>query len=123
MSLGFVTLRPRQALPEHSVGADTIPTSPHHRLVFKHPAYPAEHDVFLTLRAFDHSHGGLHYNTARIACGLFAGNRWDGFLTTSKDGQAFECDDEGILPPGAYYFHLPGFQHGRTPSSHMGAYN
>ncbi|KAL9104947.1 MAG: hypothetical protein Q9163_000192 [Psora crenata] len=117
-TLGGVNIRPQQRLPEHNIGADTISSNAYYRVEFKHPAYPPGLDKFLTLPAFDHPNGGLHYNTAKIACGVFAGNRWDGFFTVDKDGEALDCDGEDILPPGPYYFHLPGYQDDRIETSY-----
>jgi hypothetical protein len=113
-SLGKVTLRPSQRLPEHAEGADSISTNPYHRIEFRHPAYPADYDVFLTLPALDHPSGGLHFDTAKVACGVVAGNRWDGHF--EQNGQVIDMDDDDILPCGAYFFFLPGYSYGEDES-------
>ncbi|KAL9023240.1 MAG: hypothetical protein Q9196_007321, partial [Gyalolechia fulgens] len=112
MSLGSVYLRPVQRLPEHVEGENTVSTDPDHQVEFKHPAYPDECDTFLTLAALDHPDGGIHYNTARIACGVITGNRWEGSFTAEKNGQSISLNGDDILPPGIWYFYLPGYQYG-----------
>lgn len=42
----------------------------------KHPDF--EQNVLMMLYAFDNQGGGLHYGTALVACGLVAGNAWNG---------------------------------------------
>lgn len=44
----------------------------------------------ITLRAYDSFDGCIHHETARIACGIRCGNRWDGYFTTTSDGH-FIC--------------------------------
>lgn len=112
LPLGEVILRPSQCRPEHSEGIGTISTNPYHRINFKHPSYPSEYDTFLTLPANDHPNGGLHYNTAKIACGIVANNRWDGHFTVEKNGEALIMTGDDILPCGSYYFVLPDCSHG-----------
>lgn len=113
-SLGSVTLRPAQCRPEHAQGINTISTDPYHRIEFKHPSYPSEYNTFLVYPALDHPSGGLHYNTAKIACGIIAGNRWDGYFTTTRDGEALDLSVDDILPHGEYYFFLPGYRYGEA---------
>ncbi len=113
MSLGGVTLRPRQRIPEHLDGADTISHNPSHRIEFKHPAYTDNCNTFLVLAAFDHPNGGLHYNTARIACGIIAGNRWDGYFTATRDGPSLSLLGDDLILNGQLYFYLPGYTYGK----------
>lgn len=117
MSLGSVTIRSPQRFPEHLDGSDTISISPLHQVEFKHPAYPAGFDTFLKLPAFDHPDGGLHYNTAKVACGIIAGNRWDGSFRTGTDEHDLHFEDDDIMPLGVYYFLLPGFRYGMSGKS------
>lgn len=118
MSLGGVVLRPAQCRPEHIEGEGTVSTDPEHLVEFKHPAYQDECDTFLILSALDHPNGGLHYNTAKIACGVITGNRWDGSFTAKKNGQPITLDGDDILPPGIWYFYLPGYRYGTASLSH-----
>ena len=43
---------------------------------FKHPGYPdqSDHDVLLTLLAFDSPTGGIHCGTAHLVCAIVAYN-------------------------------------------------
>ncbi len=113
MSLGIVALRPPQRIPEHLDGADTISHNPSHRIEFKHPAYTDGCNTFLLLAAFDHRDGGLHYNTALNACGVVAGNRWDGYFTATRGGLTLSLLDDELIPCGQLYFYLPGYSYGR----------
>ena len=56
------------------------------RIEFCHPGYESPDDILLTLCAFDHPDGGLHFNTAFVACATVAGNAWQGFFTESRYG-------------------------------------
>ncbi|KAL9003999.1 MAG: hypothetical protein Q9188_003161 [Gyalolechia gomerana] len=118
MSLGTVTLRPQQRLPEHLDRVDTISLNPLHQIEFKHPAYPASSNTFLILHAFDHPNGGLHYNTAKIACGIITGNRWDGSFRRDVDENDLVYGDDDIMPSGVYYFILPGFNYDSIEDSY-----
>ena len=112
VSLGNMTLRPQQSMPEHLDGVNTISNNDRHLIKFKHPAYTDESSTFLTLSAFDHPDGGLHYNTAKIACGIIAGNKWNGYFTAERGGQPIDTKDDDIIPCGTWYFHLPGYTYG-----------
>ncbi|KAL8707292.1 MAG: hypothetical protein Q9220_007653 [cf. Caloplaca sp. 1 TL-2023] len=112
MARGKITLRPQQRLPEHLEGLSTISTKSNHRIAFRHPAYPDDRNVFLTLAALDHPTGGLHHDTAKIACGLIAGNSWGGHFSAQRGGQAINLGCDDILPPGHWYFYLPGYEYG-----------
>lgn len=76
----------------------------------RHLGYDDNCNVILTLYGLDHPDGGVHYETARTACGILAGNRWDGVLTSSA---TYRKED---ISPGPYfigtdaYFHLPDWQ-------------
>ncbi|KAL8725169.1 MAG: hypothetical protein Q9166_007523 [cf. Caloplaca sp. 2 TL-2023] len=110
-SLGSVTLRSEQCLPEHCEGKDTISTNPDHLIEFKHPAYPDDCDTFLILYALDHPDGGLHCDTAKVACGIIAGNNWHGYFTAEKGGPPNEISGDDILPCGKWYFYIPGYRY------------
>ncbi|KAL8910210.1 MAG: hypothetical protein Q9171_004483 [Xanthocarpia ochracea] len=100
MLLGEVSLRPRQRISEHLDGADTISHDPSHRIEFKHPAYTDGCNTYLVLAALDHPHGGLHYNTALVACGIIAGNRWDGYFRAARDGPIVSLQEDDLMPHG-----------------------
>src|SRR5438034_1295027 len=65
----------------------------------KHPGYPDQYEqnVLMRLYAFDRQGGGLHYGTALVACGLVAGNAWDGYFTLERDGERIDLDHDDIL--------------------------
>ena len=52
-----------------------------------HPIYD---DSILTLYAYDHPDGGLHFNTAFVACAMVAGNAW-------RDGDTINIGRDGLL--------------------------
>lgn len=83
-------------------------TNPKHKVIIRHPGYANEGDTLLTLPAFDRRSGGLHYGTARVACGIIAGNRWDGYFAKDTEGEDTDLGhtSDGILPVGVYYFHF-----------------
>ncbi len=76
----------------------------------RHPGYGDNKDILLKLPALD-AGGGIHHETARIACCIVANNRWDGFLTENKAGtqrvDATLGPDDNLLKKD-YYFHIPG---------------
>jgi hypothetical protein len=76
----------------------------------RHPGYEDDCNVLLLLYAFDHPLGGTHYQTALTACGILAGNRWDGVLTTSRIYAPQPPPPSGILVAKDVYFHLPDWQ-------------
>ncbi len=82
--------------------------NPKHKVIIRHPGYASEGDTLLTLPAFDKRIGGLHYDTARVACGIIAGNRWDGYFARDTEGEDTDLGhtSDGILPVGVYYFHF-----------------
>lgn len=116
MAADHLHLRPPQRIPQHLEKIETISLDPLY-VSFKHPGYPNENNnTFLTLAALDGVSGGLYLQTAKVACGILAANRWDGFFTLDRAGNE-KIDEEGgliILPPDDYYFHLPGQTPGNT---------
>ena len=74
---------------------------------FHHPGYAHPNDIFLTLLAPDHPSGGLHHLTALTACGIVAGNRFDGYFSTAPNGQAIEDSPDSVLKGHDYWFHVP----------------
>ncbi|KAF9883280.1 hypothetical protein FE257_003800 [Aspergillus nanangensis] len=105
-------------------GASTATDSDHFRKVkFLHPGYPDNANILLVLPAFDS--GGIHYETARIACGILANCRWDGYFRAVKNGPRVEAGVDAILTNPEYYYCVdgdeeypvvPSFDHLRFPS-------
>ncbi|KAK3337746.1 hypothetical protein B0T19DRAFT_397340 [Cercophora scortea] len=64
-------------------------------------------------------HSGVHYQTALTACGILAGNRWDGVLTPSRvySPSLHQHPPPTTLVAKDVYFHLPDWQ----PSEHEAA--
>ncbi len=77
-----------------------------------HPAYEFPGNVLLVFNATDHPSGAIHHETARIACGIIAGNRWNGYFTKEVDGPKLELEQNGLLGKGEYYFHVPSLLRG-----------
>lgn len=71
---------------------------------FRHPGY-SNHNIIFSLFGHDSSAGGLHRETAFLACAVVAGNRWDGYLSTSATGLPIE--DSELLLESDYYFIVP----------------
>ena len=76
---------------------------------FRIPGF-RDQNVFMILKAFDQQDGGaLHYGTAHIACAIVAGNAWDGYFTSTRDGERVNVGQDGLLRGHSYYFHVPSF--------------
>lgn len=73
-----------------------------------HPAYKSPGNVLFVFNATDHPTGAIHHETARIACCIIAGNRWDGYFTKEIDGRGVGLELNGLLSKGEYYFYVPG---------------
>lgn len=71
---------------------------------FRHPGH-SNHNILFTLFGHDSPAGGLHRETAFLACVIVAGNRWDGYLSTSATGLPIE--DIELLLESDYYFFVP----------------
>ena len=78
-----------------------------HQIRFRHPGYSDDRlqNVLLTMYAFDHPDGGLHYGTAFLACAIIAGNIFDGYLTDTRDGRKLNLEWDELLVKKNYYFH------------------
>ncbi|KAK2931602.1 HNH nuclease [Fusarium oxysporum f. sp. vasinfectum] len=83
---------------------------------FFHPGYgkapitndaqPPIRDALISFPAFDD--GGIFYDIAHTACGILAGNRWDGYFSFDRQGETVvERPIDGILRERAYFFCLP----------------
>jgi HNH endonuclease len=106
-ALDSILVREPLGKPTHPDGGKGLPTSNRFKVSFYHPAYQDD-APFLTLPALDGPAGGIHYDTARIACGVIANNRWDGYFSRErvKTSAVVGILPDGIIPPGDYYFHL-----------------
>ncbi|KAL2190587.1 hypothetical protein L209DRAFT_750722 [Thermothelomyces heterothallicus CBS 203.75] len=100
-------LRPAANEPESQSNYNPATAQRPCRVDFLHPGYPGR-TVLLSLPALDD--GGIDFDTALVACGLVAGNRWnDGFFSLDRSGAvSVERPDDGILREQQYFFHLPG---------------
>ncbi|KAL1615858.1 hypothetical protein SLS56_011643 [Neofusicoccum ribis] len=98
--------RPPHVPPTHC-DADRVAQRPR-TVLLRHPGYPSAHNVLLALPGADGPAGGLHHETARIACAVVAANRWDGFLAADAAGAPLDAGPDDILAAREYYFHVPG---------------
>lgn len=72
--------------------------------------YPTPSNLLLDLHAPDGPDGALDYAVAHTACGVIAGNRWDGYFSHDVGAQErLQFEQGDILPAGEYFFHLDGF--------------
>lgn len=88
-------------------------------IAFKHPHCPETFDqnVIFSLQAYDiianeegnrdNANGGLHCGTALVACGIVAGNAWNGYFTLESHGEKLDMRNDQLLTGSAYYFHIP----------------
>lgn len=107
-------LRPPFAAPTHQDGGKDIPEDVTCTVTFRHPGYPDEHNIIMVLPALDDVQGGVHHETALIACAVVAGNRWDGFLSEQRTGSGVLTPRDGVLKGKEYYFRLPDNAGGRS---------
>jgi HNH endonuclease len=96
-------------------------TLPRCHIIFRHPFYDDSHNILLRLFASDSTTDaagrGLYAQFALDACGVITGNRWDGWLSESKDPAitatataTTAIEPTSILQRSSYYFHLPPLQ-------------
>ncbi|KAK8142116.1 hypothetical protein G3M48_009320 [Beauveria asiatica] len=114
---------PPPSHPDQGLAPSGTTTRNEERAVtLRHPRYPDDSNILLVLPALDPIPGpggflaegnslglGLHHDTARVACGIIANCRWDGYLSESRvDGAPpFTTDPDHLLPGRNYYFHVP----------------
>ena len=74
---------------------------------FRHPAYEDPYDIFIILPGLDHPEGGIHHQTALLACAVIANNSFSGWLTEDRDGKMrVNVPLDGILWVQDYYFQV-----------------
>lgn len=73
---------------------------------FLHPGYQDGRNLLIALPALDS--GGVHHETARVACAILANASWHGFLSVSRDDPAIEQGPDEILMEDSYYFCIQG---------------
>ncbi|KAF1958577.1 hypothetical protein CC80DRAFT_441077 [Byssothecium circinans] len=126
-------LRPRLKYdtPSHKDGGQDLPADLNYKVYLRHPGYSDTGNILLALPALDHPQGGIHHETARIACAILANNRWEGFLTETRAGQPAQVGPDGILQGKNYYFLVsqeapddkyavvPSFGHWRFPHDNL----
>jgi hypothetical protein len=117
--VGMAQLRPPFAAPTHQDRGKDIPDDVTCTVIFRHPGYPDEHNIIMVLPALDDAQGGLHPETALIACAVVAGNRWDGFLSEQRTGSGVLTPQDGVLRGKEYYFRLPGDAKGRSTQQRL----
>lgn len=100
------SIRCRYRKPSHPESVNIPSSNAVKNVLFRHPGYPDTHNILFSLSALD-GPGGVHHETARIACALLANSRWDGFLSTTRDGPATIAGPDDILTLPSYYFRLP----------------
>ncbi|KAK4494502.1 hypothetical protein PRZ48_014800 [Zasmidium cellare] len=72
----------------------------------RHPGYDDSCNIILVLQAPDDPNGGIHAETARLACCVLAGNDWTGYLSITQHNPTPVITEDGILRRKDYYFHL-----------------
>ncbi|KAK3944025.1 hypothetical protein QBC46DRAFT_231986, partial [Diplogelasinospora grovesii] len=92
---------------------DALHSVQERRIEFRHPAYPDSAPPLLSLAAVDGERfgAGIEYSVAFAACGIVAGNRWEGAWFGQKDRiDGTDCISrvvrpvDGILRGSMYYF-------------------
>ncbi|OCK93236.1 uncharacterized protein K441DRAFT_149797 [Cenococcum geophilum 1.58] len=64
----------RNRIPSHEDGGQNLPTGLNHGVYLCHPGYSETGNILMVLSALDHPQGGIHHETARIACAIVANN-------------------------------------------------
>ena len=100
-----IQTRPPQRFPPHAELVDTLSYKEQYVTV-KHPAYGDKENTLLILYCPDGQAGGLHFGTARIACGIITNNQLNGSFYSGLDKRHIQLADDDILAPGTYYYHL-----------------
>jgi hypothetical protein len=81
------------------------------RIIIRHPGYPDEHNTLFNLLAPDTNSTtlkhGLCHSLILIACGIVAGNSYDGYLSLQPYGPEIQEGENDVLKEEEYYFCLP----------------
>ncbi|PVH90116.1 hypothetical protein DM02DRAFT_665510, partial [Periconia macrospinosa] len=59
--------RSKYDTPSHKDGGQGVPADLNYKVYLRHPGYSDTGNILLALPALDHSQGGIHHETARIA--------------------------------------------------------
>lgn len=76
-------------------------------ITVRHPGYDDSENTLLDLLCTDGATDSLYHGFAHTAAAIVAGNRWDGFLSQSRQGIKVTQEYHELLPFGDYYFCLP----------------
>lgn len=87
-----------------------------HSISILHPGYPDDKNCLFLFNACDHPQGGLHKVVVLTACGIIAGNVWDGYLCTTRDGTPVDEAIQVLREP-VYYFYAHPYPHSPATSS------
>lgn len=80
---------------------------PPKRITIRHPSYDDSENTLLHLLCTDGATDSLYHGFAHTAAAIVAGNRFDGFLSQSRQGIQVTQEYHELLPFGDYYFCLP----------------
>jgi hypothetical protein len=84
MATNSSTVREAYSKSSHKDSGETLPLDGH-RISFRHPGYDDPDNVLLAIPALDLG-CRIHHATAKIACGIIAANRWDGYFAADEAG-------------------------------------
>lgn len=76
------------------------------KIRIRHPGYSCN-NIMLDLECTDNLLDGLYHGLVHTAASIIAGNRFDGYLSRSREGAKVSQAFHEILPAGEYYFLLP----------------
>lgn len=86
------------------------------KIFFRHPGYDDNSNIIMTLPALDHTDGGIHHETARIACAIVANNQLaHGFFTETRIGPRIAAGPDDVLRANEYYFRVSDNPDGQIP--------
>ncbi|KAI4118127.1 MAG: hypothetical protein LQ341_007636 [Variospora aurantia] len=72
----------------------------------RHPGLPDKgSNTLFRFPAYDRTGGGLHHSVALTACAIVAGNKFDGYLSSTATGPPVAHALNAVLPGPCYYFH------------------
>ncbi|KAG9585795.1 hypothetical protein KCU77_g9827, partial [Aureobasidium melanogenum] len=77
-----------------------------------HVHHPRTNDILISMSAWDHEDGALHFGLVHNACAIIAGNRHDGYLSRSRDASLprLTMNHLDLLAASSaiYFYHVPG---------------